>query len=118
MGPFPAGVIEVTGRAKRDGKPVAWECHNHDSGPPALQTTYDVPNQIVQYHSSDSSLYQGAYGALAAPANIWARETHMDGLARALNMDPLAFRLANPSDLRLRTVLEAAAARTCSREAG
>jgi len=107
----PAGVIEITSGAKRDGTLVAWEYHNYNSGPAALRTPYAVPNRVVQYHPCDSPLAQGAYRALAAPANFWAREMHMDELAQALRMDPLAFRLANLSDARLRVALQTAAER-------
>src|SRR5476651_1762189 len=48
---------------------------------------------------------------LAATANHFARETHMDELAHALSLDPLAFRLKNITDARLRAVFEAAAAK-------
>jgi nicotinate dehydrogenase subunit B len=54
-------------------------------------------------------LRQGSYRGLAATANHFARETHVDELAHTLNMDPLAFRLKNLKDERMRGVLEAAA---------
>jgi isoquinoline 1-oxidoreductase len=54
-------------------------------------------------------LRQGSYRALAATANHFARESHMDELAHAVKMDPLEFRLKNLKDARLRAVLEAAA---------
>ena len=107
----PAGVIDITSGALRDGKLVAWEYHNYNSGPAALGTPYDVPNQLVQHHPCDSPLAQGAYRGLAAPANIWARETYMDEMAHELGLDPLAFRLLNLSDDRLRTVLQTATGR-------
>ena len=56
-----------------------------------------------------SPLRQGSYRGLAATANHFARESHMDELAHALGLDPLEFRLKNLSDARLRAVLEAAA---------
>jgi nicotinate dehydrogenase subunit B len=68
-----------------------------------------VPNQVSEFHSTDSPLRQGSYRALAATANTFARETHMDELAQSLKMDPLEFRLKNLNDVRLRAVLEAAA---------
>jgi nicotinate dehydrogenase subunit B len=107
----PAGVVEITSGARKDGTLVAWEYHNYNSGPAALGTPYNVPNQVVQYHPCDSPLSQGAYRGLAAPANIWARESHMDELAHALGLDPLEFRLRNLSNDRLRAVLQAAAER-------
>jgi isoquinoline 1-oxidoreductase len=105
----PAGIVDIRSGATQDGTLVAWEYHNYNSGPAALHTPYDVPNQIVEFHPCDSPWPQGAYRALAAPGNFFARETHMDELAHELKMDPLGFRLKNTSDARLRAVLEAAA---------
>ena len=107
----PAGVIEITSGVRRDGTLLAWEYHNYNSGPAALDTPYAVPNRVVQFHPCDGPLAQGAYRGLAAPPNTWARETHMDELAHALGMDPLAFRLANLTDERLWAVLVAAGER-------
>jgi nicotinate dehydrogenase subunit B len=105
----PAGVIEVVAGARKDGTLIAWEFHNYNSGGSALRTPYTVPNQRAEFHGADSPLRQGSYRALAATANHFARESHMDDLARALHLDPLAFRLKNLQDERLRAVLEAAA---------
>ncbi len=105
----PAGVIEVRSGARKDGTLVAWEFHNYNSGPAGIATPYDVPNQRIQYHPVKSPLRQGSYRALAATANHFARESHMDELAHELGMDPLAFRMRNLSDPRLRAVFEAAA---------
>ncbi len=105
----PAGVIEVTGGVRKDGTITAWEFHNYNSGGSAIGTLYDIPNQRIAFHSSTSPLKQGSYRALAATANHFARESHMDELAHAVQMDPLEFRLKNLKDVRLRAVLEAAA---------
>ncbi len=106
----PAGVIEITS-GMRGGVLTAWEYHNYNSGGAALRTPYDVANQHHEFHSARSPLRQGSYRALAATANHFARETHMDEAARAAKMDPLEFRLKNLKDARLRAVLEAAAER-------
>jgi len=105
----PAGVIEVRGGALADGTVTAWEFHNYNSGAAAIRTPYDIPNQRIEFHPVDSPLRQGSYRALAATANFFARESHMDELARAVKMDPLDFRLRNLKDERLRAVFEAAA---------
>ncbi len=105
----PAGVIEVSSGARKDGTLTAWEFHNYNSGGSAIRTLYDVPNQAIEFHSSRSPLRQGSYRALASTANVFARETHMDELARATGMDPLEFRLKNLKDTRLRAVFQAAA---------
>jgi nicotinate dehydrogenase subunit B len=105
----PAGVIEVKSGINGDGKLTAWEFHNYHSGTSAIETPYAVENQRTEYHSVPLVLRCGSYRGLAATANHFARETHMDELARAANLDPLEFRLRNLTDERLRAVLEAAA---------
>ncbi len=107
----PAGVIEVASGARNDGTMTAWAFHNYNSGASAIRTLYDIPNQWIEFHPAQSPLRQGSYRALAATANHFARETHMDELAAALKMDPLEFRLKNLRDERLKAVLEAAAKR-------
>ncbi len=106
----PAGVIDVKSGASADGKITAWEFHNYNSGASGIRTLYDIPNQKIEFHPVRSPLRQGSYRALAATANHFARESHMDELAHELKMDPLEFRLKNLKDPRLRAVLEAAAA--------
>jgi isoquinoline 1-oxidoreductase len=107
----PAGVIEVTSGVKKDGTLTAWEFHNYNSGPSGIQTLYDIPNQRIEYHASKSPLRQGSYRGLAATANHFARESHMDELAKAVGMDPLEFRLHNLKDDRLKAVFATAAKR-------
>lgn len=105
----PAGVIEVNAGVSKDGKLTAWDFHNYNSGGSSIQPLYDIPNVRTQTHSSRSPLRQGSYRALAATANSFARECHIDDLAHAVGVDPLEFRLANLRDDRLRAVLQAAA---------
>lgn len=106
----PAGVMEIRSGARRDGALVAWAQHNINSGPSGLDTPYNVSPKLGQFHEvSEPPLRQGSYRALAATANHFARETHMDEVAHAINMDPLEFRLKNLTDPRLRAVFQAAA---------
>jgi nicotinate dehydrogenase subunit B len=105
----PAGVIEVSSGAQKNGLLTAWEFHNWNSGASSIRTLYEVPHQRIEFHSSRSPLRQGSYRTLASTANHFARETHMDELAHALKLDPLEFRLKNLKDPRLRAVFEAAA---------
>jgi isoquinoline 1-oxidoreductase len=107
----PAATIDVTGGVRRDGSLTAWEFHNYNSGASGIATPYDVANQRIVYHPAESPLRQGSYRALAATANTFARESHMDELAERIGQDPLAFRLRNLREPRLRAVLEAAAER-------
>jgi nicotinate dehydrogenase subunit B len=105
----PAGVIDIKSGVKSDGTITAWEFHNYNSGASGIQIKYDIPNNDIQFHPSNSPLRQGSYRGLAATANHFARETHIDELAHSVNMDPLAFRFKNIKDERMRGVLEAAA---------
>ncbi|HLK21581.1 MAG TPA: molybdopterin cofactor-binding domain-containing protein [Bryobacteraceae bacterium] len=107
----PAGVIDIRGGTRKDGSIAAWEFHNYNSGGSGIETPYEVQNKKVQFHPAESPLRQGSYRGLAATANHFARESHMDDLAAAMNMDPLEFRLKNLKNDRLRAVLQAAAAK-------
>jgi isoquinoline 1-oxidoreductase len=107
----PAGVIEVASGARSDGTITAWEFHNYNSGSAGIRTYYEIPNQRIVFHATKSPLRQGSYRALAATANHFARESHMDELAHTLKMDPLEFRLKNLKNERLRAVFQAAAQR-------
>ena len=105
----PAGVIDVSSGVKNDGSITAWEFHNYNSGGAGIPTYYDIANQHIQFHPSHSPLRQGSYRGLAATANHFARESHMDELAHLVKMDPLEFRLKNLKNERLRAVFQAAA---------
>lgn len=105
----PAGVIEITSGVRNDGSITAWEHHNYNSGPSGIQPKYEIANQKTEFHPAQYPLRQGSYRGLAATANHFARETHIDEMAHSLKMDPLEFRLKNIKDPRLRAVLEAAA---------
>lgn len=105
----PAGVMEVKGGIAADGSLTAWEFHNYNSGMSAIDTPYVVANQHIEFHSTQCPLRSGSYRGLAATANFFARESHMDALARAAQLDPLEFRMKNLSDARLTAVFQAAA---------
>jgi len=105
----PAGVIDIKSGVKNDGTLTAWEFHNYNSGASGIQIKYDIPNNDIRFHPSNSPLKQGSYRGLAATANHFARESHIDELAHAVNLDPLELRLKNIKDERLRDVLQATA---------
>lgn len=105
----PAGLIEVRAGADRNGKLTAWEFHNYNSGGSGIQTPYEVSATKIQFHPSESPLRQGSYRALAATANVFARESIMNDLSEDLKMDPLEFRLRNLKEERMINVLKGAA---------
>src|SRR5262249_10138815 len=85
-----------------------WEFHNYNSGPSAIRSPYDIPNQRVEFHPANSPLRQGSYRGLAATANHFAREVHMDDVAAALGGDTLTFRRRHLRDERSDAGLRAA----------
>jgi isoquinoline 1-oxidoreductase len=105
----PAGVIDVKAGVDAAGRLVAWEFDNWNSGSAGIRSPYDVPNQRIAFHPSASPLRQGSYRGLAATANHYAREMHVDAIARALKADPVEFRLRHLKDERMRHVLLALA---------
>ena len=105
----PGGVIDVSSGVRADGTITAWEFHNYNSGSAGIQSKYAFPNQKIVFHQTKSPLRQGSYRGLAATANHFAREVHIDELAHLVKMDPLEFRLKNLKDERLKAVLGAAA---------
>jgi isoquinoline 1-oxidoreductase len=107
----PAAVIDVRSGARRDGAITAWELGNTNSGVFGVVGPYEIPNQRLDFQPADSPLSQGSYRALAATANHFARESHMDELAHAVGVDPLALRLRHLRDERLRQVFHAATER-------
>jgi CO/xanthine dehydrogenase Mo-binding subunit len=107
----PAGVIDVKAAVDASGRMVAWEFDNWNSGGSAIRTPYAIPNQRIAFHPSDSPLRQGSYRGLAATANHYVREMHMDEIARALGADAVDFRLRHLTDERMRAVLTAVAER-------
>ena len=104
----PGGLIEVGGKTAKDGTITAWEFHNYNSGASGLQSPYHIPGKKEKFHYSESPLRQGSYRGLAATANHFVRESYMDELADSVKLDPLAFRLKNTTDPRLRDVIVAA----------
>ncbi len=104
----PGGVIDVGARVNADGIIAEWEFHNYNSGPSGMESPYALAKRTEQYHAATTPLRQGSYRGLAATANHFVRESYMDELAHAAGMDPLAFRLKNTKDERLRDVMVAA----------
>jgi CO/xanthine dehydrogenase Mo-binding subunit len=105
--PAPQTVMTVKLGAKRDGTLIALQGNGvFDSGayPGAsaglgcflLSSTYRCPNiDIRGYEVLTNKVGVGAYRAPDAPQMTFALESAVDELCRALEMDPVAFRLKN-----------------------
>ncbi len=107
----PAAVIDVRSGADADGTLAAWEFTNINSGSPGILPPYRIGAQRVEFQPARSPLPQGAYRGLAATANTFARESHIDELAAHFGIDPVEYRLRHLADDRLAAVLQAAARR-------
>ncbi|HEX6988652.1 MAG TPA: xanthine dehydrogenase family protein, partial [Bacillota bacterium] len=103
--PGPAMTIRLKVGAKRDGTLLALEAEIiQDSGaapgsPPGaaallLGSTYRIPNvAVTAYNVLTNKTPVGAYRAPGAPQAYFALESHLDRMARALDLDPLELRL-------------------------
>lgn len=107
----PAAVIDVASSADESGQLTGWSFTNINSGQAGILAPYRIPAQRIAYQPAQSPLPQGSYRALAATANHFARESHLDELARLAGADPLTFRLRHLTDGRLAEVLRTAASR-------
>jgi isoquinoline 1-oxidoreductase len=106
----PAGLVEVRSGLS-SGKIAAWEFRNYNSGAASLGTPYSIPNYVCAFHRAESPLRQGPYRSLAAVANTFARETHVEELAALAEADPVEFRLRNIGNPRTREAITRAAER-------
>jgi nicotinate dehydrogenase subunit B len=107
----PAALIEISSSVGASGDLTGWSHLNINSGAVGIASSYRVPNQRLVYQPADSPLPQGSYRALAATANHFARESHLDELAHQIGADPLEFRLRHLDDERLAAVFRAATER-------
>lgn len=107
----PMAVIDVRSGAEKDGTLTAWQFDVLNAGAAAARLPYTVANQRIATQPVDSPLPQGSYRALAATANNFARESHLDEVAAAVRADPVEYRLRHLSDDRLAAVLRAVAER-------
>jgi isoquinoline 1-oxidoreductase len=107
----PAALLEIRTATTGAGRLTGWEFRNYNSGAAGIGHPYDVADSLCAFHRAESPLRQGSYRSLAAVANTFAREAHVNELALFHKMDPVEFRLKNIADARLRETIERAAAR-------
>jgi nicotinate dehydrogenase subunit B len=107
----PAGVLTVNSGLDASGRIAAWDFRNYNSGSAGLPISYDIPHLHCGFYRSGSPLRQGSYRSLAAMANNFARESHMDELAEVAGVDPLEFRLRHIPSARWKETVEQAAER-------
>ena len=116
----PAAVVKIISGLDQDGKISLWDYSVYAAGERGADSFYAIPN--VRIRSAGRTTYDpapagrsvhpfavGPWRAPGANMNVFAIESHIDSMACAAGMDPLAFRLHNLSDARMSRVLQAAA---------
>lgn len=107
----PMSVVDIRSATDPTGQLTAWEFRNVNGGSAAARLPYRVAHQKIDTQPTESPLPQGPYRALAATANNFARESHLDELADRVHADPVDYRLRHLADDRLAAVLRAIAQR-------
>ncbi len=114
----PAAVVKIRSGIDSAGKISLWDYQVYAAGLRSSEQFYDVPNNLIRTYgrwgSDTPKMHLFATGPWRAPGaniNVFARESQIDTMAAKAKVDPLEFRLNNTSDKRMRSVLEAAAAR-------
>jgi nicotinate dehydrogenase subunit B len=112
----PAATYDIRSGLDARNKIVLWDYQNYHAGSRSSQPVYDIPHKRVTGYGGGFGGAEGVHpfgtGAWRGPGsntNIFATESHIDVMAEAAGMDPLAFRLANLADARMRKVVMAAA---------
>jgi isoquinoline 1-oxidoreductase len=116
----PASVVKVESGIEPNGRIVLWDSVVYSAGERGAVACYDIPNARVRSSGGVSyglpgpqaTLHPFATGPWRGPGanmNVFAIESQMDRMASAAGEDPLAFRLRNLTDPRMRRVLQAAA---------
>src|SRR5204862_2458986 len=105
-----ASTFHIKSGVARDGRVVARECEvwwnggaYADIGPRVTQKSgftapgpYDIENVKIDSYSLYTNLTPaGALRGFGIPQLVWAYESHTDMVARALKLDPIAFRRRN-----------------------
>ena len=114
----PAAVVKIRSGIDASGRICLWDYGVWAAGSRGAEQFYDVPNNLLRSYgrwgSDTPKMHLFATGPWRAPGaniNVFARESQIDTMAAKAGVDPLEFRLNNTSDKRMRSVLEAAAAR-------
>jgi isoquinoline 1-oxidoreductase len=112
----PATIVHVSSGVDAQGKLAFWDYRNLHGGNRSSDPVYHIPHHRVTsaggWGGSGPRFHPLAVGAWRGPGanvNHFAMESQIDLMAQAAGMDPLAFRLANLTDERMRRVVETVA---------
>ncbi len=113
----PAAIVKIRSGLSKDGRITSWRYGVFYAGPRGAEQIYAVPHHketsYVHYTGAEGA-HPFATGPWRSPGNStssFARESHIDIMATAAGMDPVAFRLRNLTDQRMINTLKTAAAR-------
>jgi nicotinate dehydrogenase subunit B len=115
----PAAVIKIRSGMTAAGKITLWDSQIIGSGEREARPFYAIPHHRTVaaggwQGGNPPGMHPFGVGPWRAPSvnsNTFGRESHIDLMAARGGFDPLAFRLNNLSDTRMRRVLDAAAAK-------
>jgi nicotinate dehydrogenase subunit B len=113
----PAAVVKIRAGLDQAGRMTLWDFKVFCAGDREAKHFYDIPHQRTVSSGgwgggNPAGLHPFAVGPWRAPSvntNTFARELHIDILARKAAVDPVEFRMKHLTDKRMRGVLEAAA---------
>ncbi len=113
----PAAVVKIRAGLDQAGRMTLWDFKVFCAGDREAKQFYDIPHQRTVSSGgwgggNPAGLHPFAVGPWRAPSvntNTFARESHIDILARKAAVDPVEFRMKHLTDKRMRGVLEAAA---------
>ncbi len=111
----PAAVVNIKSGITESGRITFWDYAVYFAGSRGSQHFYDIPHHstvaLGEWRGGESGAHPFATGPWRAPANntnTFARESQIDIMASKASNDPVAFRLKNLKDNRMRRVLKAA----------
>ena len=106
-----AAVINVGAGIDAKGKLTAWDFDIYCAGTRGTDLFYDIPNNRTRMFNK-RDVHPFNTGAWRAPGNnttTFARESHIDVMARAAGIDPFEFRITNLKDPNMVATLQSAA---------
>ncbi len=111
----PAAIVKVRSGVTDKGRICLWDYHVYYAGERGAQHFYDIANHSTTAHGSGwvgpPGSHPFATGPWRAPGNntnTFARESQIDTMAASAGIDPIAFRMQNLGDAKMRRVLQTA----------
>ncbi len=104
-----AVVVQLQSGVTSDGTIVAQQIDSHQDEGKGTYGVYNIPNLDVRLFDSDMPILHAPMRGTSFVQNVFALESHIDMLAHAVGMDPIAFRKRNLKIAEFRDLLDLAA---------